>query len=109
VRRELELDPLGEAPGDSNGFLLEAALDGSISLRIAQNALYDHNVWTCGNAAKVSFPRQHVLLEARGAARLRSSVFGCIPPALGRARRLEVSNESNTELAPTLWRIVEDR
>jgi len=76
------LDPLREASGDSNRFLFEAALDRSVSLRVAKNAFYDHHVLTCGNTAKVSFPRHHVLLEARRAARLRASVIGWIPPSL---------------------------
>jgi hypothetical protein len=101
-RLELELDPFREASGDSNRFVLEAALDGGLSLGIAQDAFYDHHVLSCGNTAKVSLPRHHVLLKARRTARLRSRVIDGVARCVGRRRGFEASRELNAELSPTL-------
>jgi len=108
VRFELELESLGEATGDPNRLLLEAALDRGVSLRVAKNTFYDHPILACGNTAKVSLPGDHVLFEARRAPRFRSGVVGWIPRSLRRSRGFDASNKPNAELPPTLWRVVDD-
>jgi hypothetical protein len=102
------LDSLGETSGDKDVLLLKAALDGGLSVGFAKDALDDYDISPSGNAAKVSLPRHHVLFEARGATCPCSRIVGRISRWLGGSRRLTATSKPNAELAPALWRVVDD-